>query len=402
MEIQQNIEPDLQRKLDQLDKFKLELERKSLRSGATNGRNNYNDYSGIRNIYEGLGIIFKPGFYYSEEWDKIKVFKDSFDFEQYIDENSEDVIDALINIVNIFRDCDYLWFKNEGDLKLPRKDTQDIICSYLEDVFPGSSNEYRRMIDNFDFMAFDLDKRICGETNYFRTSTKHDTIFINTDLKYKKISYMCTMIHEFMHKYVKDLSLKYGKNAFNGLTEGNLVEAATLYSEFSFHDYLLRNHIYPRETSLSLNNVLGIYLQSILRMKNYLLARDEDKEGFEMDPENYERIVNEEKDAEGYMIYILNELYLQTIVPEFNIDNNSFEMISNEDFLYPIGFIKAFDFMAKEQSGENMIRVMNEFVSSLSDLSQERDLLYDETNHELMKRFIQENTESVKKLYKMK
>ena len=71
-------------------------------------------------------------------------------------------------------------------------------------------------------------------------------------------------------------------------------------------------------------------------------------------------------------------------------------------FQYIIGFLKSFDLLEIEASGEKMDKVFKDFIANITDKKQETSIILNEKNDDAIRKRIKENTEACKRIYKYK
>ena len=384
---------DYNDKLAQMKKEKLRLERCSLRGSVSENLRYLYDYSLLMEAFKVLEEDFKDEYYVkkktSENYEKqVKNnrYNDIVFNKEYMHQGN-DMYEVLTRCSNLFKNNDFYSFRNKSAINIKKSERNEIICSYLDYLIPNGSSLYLKLLEKFSCLTgVNLPGENLANTFCLYSKPEDSIILIDSYLKGYDIYYMLLIIHEIMHYYSGIIVADYGNANLNSIIFGNLPEVLSVYSEFSFMDWLKKNRIYANNVEFINNYVLSNNYIFIERIRYYYFCL---KNNVKVSIDN-DRIINIPKNDLNFDSYYSSD---------FLGLNDGIDIV---DFRYILAFLKTFDLLELEASGENMDRVIRDFIANIRDKTQETRIILNEKNDEAIGRHIRENTEACKRLYRYK
>lgn len=379
-------------KIAQIRKEKRGLERCSLRASASGNLRYLFDYMVLKKIFDVFEEDFSFEYYINlnalsvfDRQGKNNRYNDIVFDKEYI-HNGIDMHEVFTRFSNLFKDSDYYFFRNPGTVRINSDERKEIICSYLDYLIPNGSSLYLNLRERFSCLTgVELEDDNLGMTCFLYTRPEASTIFLDSCIINNTINYMLILIHEIMHYYSGIIVNDYGNKNRKALVYGKLAEVLSVYSEFSFVDWLKKNRIFPNGAEFTDNYNLSKYYMFIERFRYYYYCLKN----------------NAKVSIEDDVIKIPeNDLKFDSFVSNESLGLN--DGIEKDIFQYIIGFLKSFDLLEIEASGEKMDKVFKDFISNITDEKQETSIILNEKNDEAIRKRIKENTEACKRIYRYK
>ncbi len=380
-------------KIAHLNEEKRRLERCSLRSSVSSNLRYLYDYVSLNGLYDTLDEKFNFEFYVSpnglktyNKQEKSNRYNDIVFNKEYM-HDGHDMHEVFSRFSNFFKDANFYDFSNPGYVQLSSRERQEIIYSYLDYLIPNGSKLFKDLRERFScLIGAELPDSIFGETYVFYTKPENSTIFIDQCLKYTDINYMLVIIHEIIHYYTAILVKDYGNANRLGLIYSNLGEVLSVYSEFSFLEWLKKNRIHTKNAEFTYNFNLAIYYVFMERFRYYYFCL-KNKRDVKIENNGVIMIPHNDLNFDSYYS-------LEVLKTEKGFDSSGIK--------YVIAFLKAFDLLDMEVNGEDMNRVFKDFLANITDKKQETRILFNEKNDDAIRKYIKDNVEECKRLYKFK
>ena len=380
-------------KIANLNKEKRRLERCSFRSSATENFKYLQDYIALKDVFDLLGEKFKFEYRISNNTEKNfdrKKKNNKYDdvvFNKEFMHNGIDMYEVFTRYRNLFEDAGFYDYNNPGYLCLSNNERLEIVYSYLDYLLPNGSNLFKELRDNFScLIGDDLNLPGLGASYPIFNKPDESTIFISEHLRGKDIFYMLVLIHEIIHYYSTKILYDYGNSNSIAYMYGKLCEVLSVYTEFSFLEWLKKNKIHTKSVAFANNYNLSLYYVFIERFRCYYYCL---KNNEEIRIEGNDKIIFPEK-----------ELNFDTKLSDKRLKLNN--GLRTSVFNNVVAFLKTFDLLEMEASGENMDRVFKDFLASVTDKKQETSILLNEKNDDAIRKFIKDNEEECKRLYRYK
>lgn len=289
--------------------------------------------------------------------DKAMLYLDTF----------EDIADTVIDM---YKDMNYVLFRNKGYSKLSGKDQEDILKDFLSSFCPDVYDIYKELIRNNHMFKCDMEGRLgeaflLPENNlYFFGLNKN----IRNDLE--KIE---TIIHELMHIYGQKFLSNYRWNSAENVFNGFYSEAISLYSELRFYEYMVSNHICSEAMHLHANYSDYFSLVNYKTIK-YLAMMSKKSDAFILYNGYY------------YQVEGNNTLDIDKGIPLYQYPEH-YSQGDFSSFIYAISMMDAYDLLRRYFDGDK--NIINNYLISLQnenkffdDFNRDRDLTFmrDELN----------------------
>lgn len=161
--------------------------------------------------------------------------------------------------VNTFIDIKYPFYKDyyREYKKIPDKEFQDIIFSFLNSYDPKLLKHFKVMLDEGSVFGADLDD--CqGFTYPFETLNKSLVFYSDYE---NSVGTSAIVAHEYGHCYeMKNFYNTGAKNYFDKVFKTPYYEISSKFFEYAFLNYLKENKIYTKDTNMR----LSIYYMDLL------------------------------------------------------------------------------------------------------------------------------------------
>lgn len=155
----------------------------------------------------------------------------------------------LANVILItFQLNDFLDLNRElSETIIPKKKQLDIVRGFLSDFDIRLYNHFNHMLESG--LIDDSGDKLDTNTTYFVCALDKSYSVVDNC---KRIDELSTLMHEVAHSYVQSDSLiRSRKQALE--FHKSFYELYSMYTEYSFHNYLKKNHIYIRDALLTEN-----------------------------------------------------------------------------------------------------------------------------------------------------
>lgn len=250
-------------------------------------------------------------------------------------------------IINLFKYIDFYYYERLSYIDFSKKDLEDLLSEFLEYFSKDLFNIYKELLSD-GRIDFSVLNQASGESFFLNHIDSYYMIF-NPKVK-SKLFLLETIIHELCHIYSNRFLKNYRYNATKNIQEGFFGETVSLYSEMSLYEFLKRKNI--NNDGLNFNrNCVDYLILHYFKTINYI-AKVSVRDDIELFTDNviYRAVGNNSLDIEeAGSIYEYTDRFYNGYL---------------QDFRYAVSTIDAFSLLQREESGEDVGRMINSYLIS--------------------------------------
>lgn len=334
------------------------------------------DFDFASSMEEALKCDFKIPDYSTSSEDPSLFMNQVIDYIYELEQIAEYVIEMYkrMGFYNYQRSC----FRT-----LSKENAETILKEFLEYFFRDLLKLYEDLVKNNRVDIADLGPN-AGES-YLFNMLKSYYILINGNY-YNHLFLLETIIHELMHIYSNMFLQNYRHYGLQNLNNGFFGEALSMYAELSLFEFLKRRKLFGEELLLH-RNMLDFAILRYFKTINYVAKMYE-----RADTDFY-------SDNSSYRITGKIGLQQDQGVPFFEYPSADYAKGNLLDFKYALGGIEAFNFLRREQAGEDIKRMIDTYLLGFQFEDQMDKYLEEYHDLDFMYANINERTQELKKRY---